>query len=228
MKNAEVTSILVHGAWADGSSWAKVITGLRSKGVKTVAAPLPLTTFKDDVKILNWTIARTGGPVLLVGHAYAGGVIGAANPASVKGLVYVTALAPDEDETVANVFYRNEPHPKAPKLAPDENGLIWLPEEAFANAFAQHAPAEELSVLAAVQRPISSACITVKVPRPLWKTLPTHYLIAQEDRMIIEKTQEFMAERMRAKIIRSATDHIPSVTAPDVVVGAVLQAIAEL
>ena len=166
--------------------------------------------------------------MLLVGHAYAGSVIGAADPAGVKGLVYVAALAPDEGETVADVFYRNEPHPKAPKLAPDENGLIWLPEEAFANAFAQHATAEELSVLAAVQRPISLACITVKVARPLWKTLPTHYLIAQEDRMIIEKTQVFMAERMRAKMIRSATDHIPSVTAPDVVVGAVLQAIEEL
>jgi hypothetical protein len=103
-----------------------------------------------------------------------------------------------------------------------------LPEEAFANAFAQHATTKEHSVLAAVQRPISPACITEKVARPLWKTLPTHYVIAQEDRMIIEKTQEFMAERMRAKIIRSATDHIPSVTAPDVVVGTVLQAIEEL
>jgi pimeloyl-ACP methyl ester carboxylesterase len=228
MKHAEITLVLVHGAWADGSSWSKIITGLRSRGIKAVAAPLPLTSYKDDVRILNWTIARIGGPVLLVGHAYAGSVIGAADPAGVKGLVYVAALAPDEGETVADVFYRNEPHPKAPKLAPDENGLIWLPEEAFANAFAQHATAEELSVLAAVQRPISLACITVKVARPLWKTLPTHYLIAQEDRMIIEKTQVFMAERMRAKMIRSATDHIPSVTAPDVVVGAVLQAIEEL
>jgi pimeloyl-ACP methyl ester carboxylesterase len=215
MKHAEITLVLVHGAWADGSSWSKIITGLRSRGIKAVAAPLPLTSYKDDVRILNWTIARIGGPVLLVGHAYAGSVIGAADPAGVKGLVYVAALAPDEGETVADVFYRNEPHPKAPKLAPDENGLIWLPEEAFANAFAQHATAEELSVLAAVQRPISLACITVKVARPLWKTLPTHYLIAQEDRMIIEKTQVFMAERMRAKMIRSATDHIPSVTAPD-------------
>jgi pimeloyl-ACP methyl ester carboxylesterase len=224
---AAVTAVLVHGAWADGSSWAKVITGLHSKGVKAVAAPLPLTTFQGDVEALNRTIARVGGPVLLVGHAYAGGVIGAANPANVKGLVYVAALAPDEGETVADVFYRNEPHPKAPKLAPDENGLIWLPEDAFANAFAQHATPDELSVLAAVQRPISPACITVKVSKPLWKTLPTYYVVAQEDRMIVEKTQVFMADRMKAKIIRSAADHTPSVTAPDVVVDAVLRAISE-
>jgi pimeloyl-ACP methyl ester carboxylesterase len=228
MNKANVTAVLVHGAWADGSSWAKVITGLESKGVKAVAAPLPLTTFEDDVKALDRTIARVGGPVVLVGHAYAGGVIGAANAAQVKGLVYVAALAPDEGETVADVFYRNDPHPKAPKLAPDENGLIWLPEEAFANAFAQNATAAEHAVLAAVQRPISPACITVKVAKPLWRTLPTHYLIAREDRMIVEKTQVFMAERMKAKIVRSMADHTPSVTAPDVVVETVLQAIAGL
>jgi pimeloyl-ACP methyl ester carboxylesterase len=221
-----LTAVLVHGAWADGSSWAKVITGLRSKGVKAVAAPLPLSTFEGDVEALNRTIARVGGPVVLVGHAYAGGVIGAANPANVKGLVYVAALAPDEGEAVADVFYRNPPHPKAPKLAPDENGLIWLPEEAFANAFAQHATSDELSVLAAVQRPISPACITVKVAKPLWKTVPTLYVVAQEDRMIVEQTQLFMAERMKATIIRSTADHTPSVTAPDVVVDAVLRAIS--
>lgn len=221
MKGEDVTAVLVHGAWADGSCWAKVIIGLKSKGIKAIAAPLPLTTFEDDVKALNWTIKHAGGPVLLVGHAYAGAVIGAANPDGVKGLVYVNALAPDERETVADVFYRNKPHPKAPKLNPDENGLIWLPDEAFATAFAQHATPEELSILAAVQRPIFPACITVKVTKPLWKTLPTHYIIAQEDRMIAEATQLFMAERMKAKIVWSPSDHIPSVTAPDIVVEAI-------
>ena len=225
MKTAETTAVLVHGAWADGSSWAKVITGLRAKGIRAVTAPLPLTTFEDDVKALNRSVARLGGPVVLVGHAYAGGVIGAANPAEVKGMVYVAALAPDEGETVADVFYRSEPHPKAPKLAPDQDGLIWLPEEAFGTAFAQNGSAEDVSVLAAVQRPISPACITVKVGKPLWKTVPTTYLVAQEDRMIVQKTQEFMAERMRATIARYAVDHTPSVTAPGVVVETVFRAI---
>src|SRR4029077_13457216 len=101
-----------------------------------------------------------------------------------KALVYVAALAPDEGETVADVFYRSEPHPQAPQLAPDGHGLIYLPEAAFAAAFAQNAAAEDLAVLSAVQRPISPACITVAVPQPLWKDRPTWFLLAEQDRMI--------------------------------------------
>ena len=96
-------------------------------------------------------------------------------PERVKALVYVTALAPDEGEKVADVFYRLKPHPKAPKLAPDGNGLIWLPEEAFEAAFAQNASADDRAVLAAVQRPISPDCITVPVGRPLWKDMPSGF-----------------------------------------------------
>ena len=150
----QATVVLAHGAWADGSSWSKVIAGLAEQGVKAIAAPLPLTSLPDDVAALHRSLDRVDGPVVLAGHAYAGGVVGATRHASVKALVYVAALAPDEGETVADVFYRNPPHPKAPKLAPDSHGLIWLPEEAFPAAFAQNASAEELKVLAAVQRPI--------------------------------------------------------------------------
>src|SRR6185437_8030255 len=139
----------------------------------------------DDVAALDRSLDRTEGPVVLVGHAYAGAVIALARPERVKALVYVTALAPDEGEKVADVFYRIEPHPLAPKLAPDNNGLIWLPEEAFASAFAQHASAEDRRVLAAVQRPISINCITVPAARPLWKDIPSWFLIAEDDRMIL-------------------------------------------
>src|SRR5262249_1975627 len=111
----DVTIILAHGAWADGSSWEKVIRGLRSVGLKSVAAPLLLTSLTDDVAALDRTIDRVAGPVVLVGHAYAGGVIGQTRAEKVKALVYVAALAPDEGETVSDVFYRMEPHPKAPK-----------------------------------------------------------------------------------------------------------------
>ena len=131
--------VLVHGAWADGSSWAKIIAPLAADGIKVVAAPLPLTSFRDDVAALDRTLERVTGPVVLVGHAYAGAVIAATRSEKVKALVYVAALAPDEGETVADVFYRTEPHPQAPKLAPDGQGLIYLPEAAFAAAFAQHA-----------------------------------------------------------------------------------------
>jgi pimeloyl-ACP methyl ester carboxylesterase len=140
----------------------------------------------------------------------------------------VAALAPDEGETVAQVFYRGEPHPQAPKLAPDNHGLIYLPESAFAAAFAQNAVAEELAVLAAVQRPISPACISVAVDRPLWKDRPTWFLVAEQDRMIIHENQRFMAQRMKARVRSHPVDHAPIVTAPSVVVDIIREAIAEV
>ena len=117
-------SCLVHGAWADGSSWGKVINGLRLNGVNAVTAPLPLTTLADDVAAVDRTLERVEGPVILVGHAYAGAVIGSTRDPKVKALVYIAALAPAEGETVADVFYRMAPHPKAPKLGPDNHDLI--------------------------------------------------------------------------------------------------------
>src|SRR5277367_3178219 len=225
MATKNVNVVLAHGAWADGSSWARVIAALKSEGANVVAAPLPLTSLADDVAALDRSLARVEGPVVLVGHAYAGAVIAETRSERVKALVYVTALAPDEGEKVADVFYRLAPNPKAPKLAPDNNGLIWLPEDAFANAFAQHASAEDLAVLAAVQRPISPACITVPVGRPLWKDVPSWFLVAEDDRMIVPETQRFMAERMKAKVRAHAVDHAPSVTAPTAVVDVVHDAI---
>jgi pimeloyl-ACP methyl ester carboxylesterase len=225
MTAGNVNVVLAHGAWADGSSWARVIAALKSEGVNVVAAPLPLTSLADDVSALDRSLARLDGPVVLAGHAYAGAVIAETKSRSVKALVYVTALAPDQGEKVADVFYRAAPHPLAPKLAPDGNGLIWLPDEAFKNAFAQHASADDLAVLAAVQRPISPACITVPVGRPLWKDVPSFFLLAEDDRMILAETQRFMAERMKAKIRVHTVDHTPIVTAPHVVVEIIREAI---
>ena len=226
MPSKDLTVVLAHGAWADGSSWAKVIDGLAAVSVKAIAAPLPLTTFADDVAALNRTLERATGPVVLAGHAYAGAVIGATRDEKVRALVYVAALAPDEGETVADVFYRAPPHPKAPKLAPDGHGLIYLPDDAFAAAFAPNAAPQELAVLAAVQRPISPACITVPVPRPLWKDRPAWYLMASDDRMIVQDTQRFMAERMKANVRVAPADHTPIVTAPAAVVDIIREAIA--
>jgi pimeloyl-ACP methyl ester carboxylesterase len=213
-----VSAVLVHGAWADGSSWSKVIGPLRAEGARVFAAPLPLTSLADDVAALDRTLERIEGPVVLVGHAYAGAVIAGTRDEKVRSLVYVAALAPDEGETVAEVFYRTEPHPQAPKLAPDNHGAIWLPDNAFAEAFAQHASTEEQSVLAAVQRPIAVACISFKVGRPLWKDRSSWFLVAGQDRMINPDTQRFMAERMKAKVRSHPVDHTPIVTAPGVVV----------
>jgi pimeloyl-ACP methyl ester carboxylesterase len=223
----DVSIVLVHGAWADGTSWAKVIGPLAAEGAKVIAAPLPLTSFHEDTAALKRTLDRVSGPVVLAGHAYAGAVIGATRQEKVRALVYIAALAPDEGETVADVFYRAKPHPLAPKLEPDDHGLIYLPDDAFAAAFAPNASTDELKLLAAVQRPISPACITEPMSRPLWKDRPSWFLVAQQDRMIAQDTQRFMAERMRARVRSYPVDHTPIVTAPGLVVDIIREALAE-
>ena len=227
MNTKPVTVVMVHGAWADESSWDKVTRLLQSKGIDTVTTSIPLSSLADDVAALDGALARVDGPAILVGHAYAGAVIASTHSEKVKALVYVAGLAPDEGETVADVFYRYEHDDKAPALAPDGDGWIRLPTEAFESAFAQHATAQELKVLAASQRPISPACITVPVSTPRWKSIPTWYLVAQRDHMIPEKTQRFMAERMNAHISAHAVDHLPSVTAPTLVADIILDAVRQ-
>jgi len=218
------TVVVAHGAWADGSSWNEVILPLSKQGLQIVAAPLPLTSLSDDITALNRTVARTQGPVILAGHAYAGAVIAGANEDRVKALIYVAALAPDEGETVAEVFYRDEAHPQAPKLAPDKDGWIWMPEEGFANAFAHHATPDQIAICKAVQRPIALKCIQEPAPKPAWRSKPSWFLIAEEDRMINPKTQHFMAQRMGARIQSLAVDHTPLLSAPAKVVDIILKA----
>ena len=218
------TVIVAHGAWADGSSWREVILLLNKQGLQVVAAPLPLTSLSNDIVALNGTIARTEGPVVLAGHAYAGAVIAGANEERVKALVYIAALAPNEGETVAQVFYRDEAHPQAPKLAPDKDGWIWMPDEGFANAFAQNATADQITLCKAVQRPIALKCIQEPAAKPAWKSKPSWFLIAEEDRMINPKTQHFMANRMQASTRSFAVDHTPLLTAPEKVIDVIIAA----
>lgn len=219
--------ILVHGAWADGSCWSNIILPLQHQGLNVIAAPVPLTSLTDDTAALRRVIERTAGPVILVGHAYAGAVIAAAHHDRVKSLVYVAALAPDEGETVAEVFYRAAPHPMAPKLAPDAYGFVWMPEEGFGDAVAHKASPDQLAIMAAVQRPLAMQCIQEKAPAPAWKIKPSWYLIAEEDRMILQGTQRFMADRMGATIRSCKVDHTPMYTAPDLVIDTILAAARE-
>ncbi len=212
--NTTPTIVMVHGAWADGSSWQKVIRLLQADGIRTLAAPIPLTTLSEDVRALDRALERIDGPIVLAAHAYAGAVIGATTNDRVKSLAFVAALAPDEGETVADVFYREPPHPQAPQLAPDAHGFIWMPDSGFSSAFAQRASSEDNALFATVQRPIHVACIQEKAPKPLWKRRASWYLLARQDRMINPKTQEFMASRMNADIQRMDVDHAPIATAP--------------
>jgi pimeloyl-ACP methyl ester carboxylesterase len=228
MSVSEVSVVLVHGAWADGSSWIRVISPLIAAGHKVLAAPVPLTSFEADVAAVERTLERVPGPIVLVAHAYAGAVIGAARNERVKALVYIAALAPDEGETVADVFYRAPPHPRAPKLSPDTHGLIYLPERAFAEAFAPNTTTEQQSLLAALQRPIAPACITTRVGPPRWRDLVSWFLVAEQDYLILPETQLFMAQRMRARVRAQQVDHAPMVTSPTVVVEIICEAIAEV
>ena len=125
---------------------------------------------------------------------------------------------------MADVFYREKPHPDAPQLAPDEDGYIWMPHEGVVKAFAPNALAPELVRLEAIQRPLHVSCIQEKSPLPAWRWKGLWFGIAQDDRMIAEKTQQFMAERMKATIHNAAVDHTPPLTQPDVVVKIVLEA----
>lgn len=224
MSNPKVTVVLVHGAWAECASWNEIILPLQRAGLAAICAPLPLTSLSDDVSALDRVLDRIQGDIVLVGHAYAGAVIAATKNQRVKLLVYVAALAPDEGETVADVFYREPPHAQAPQLSPDANGYIWMPTDGFDQAFAQNASAELKALLMATQRPINVKCIQEKAPRPLWKERPSWFLIAENDRMIPARTQHFEADRMGATVRAHAVDHSPMLTAPRTVVEVILEA----
>jgi pimeloyl-ACP methyl ester carboxylesterase len=148
-----VSVVLVHGAWADGSSWSKVIGPLKAAGMKVVAAPLPLTSLADDIVALGRALERLDGPVVLAGHAYAGAVIAETRDPKVASLVYIAGLAPKKARplpTSSTTASRTRRHRK---LSLTLHGLVWLPEQAFADAFAPNASPGEQAILAAVQRP---------------------------------------------------------------------------
>lgn len=221
------TIILVHAAWADGSCWRNVILPLERRGLHVVCAPIPLTSLTNDAAALSQVMERTSGPVVLVGHAYSGAVIAAVRNDRVKSLVYIAALAPDEGETVAKVFYLNPNSPEAPKMVPDAHGFVWLPDEAFSQAITAKASPDESKIAAALQRPIGVPCIQEPAPVPLWKSKPSWFLIAEEDRMINPKTQRFMADRMGAKIHAYPVDHSPMISDPQVVINVITDAAQE-
>lgn len=225
MANPKITVVMVHGAWAECASWNEIILPLRKEGLGAVCAPLPLSSLSEDVGALDRALSRIEGDIVLVGHAYAGAVIAATRNDRVKLLIYVAALAPDEGETVADVFFREPPHPQAPQLSPDADGYLWMPTDGFDRAFAQNATTDMKTVLAATQRPINAKCIQEKAPRPLWKDRPSWFLVAENDRMIPAKTQHFEADRMKAIVRAHAVDHSPMLTAPRTVIEVILEAV---
>ena len=219
--------ILVHGAWADGSNWRKVMAQLEAQGWESLAAQIPLTSFADDVEAVVRLVARQRQAVVLVGHSYAGAVVTAAasHCPEVQALVYITAYAPDEGETIGALRQKNPAHPLCPVLAPDANGLVWMGlagvREALAHGVAD--PAEQNLVFAA-QKPIAAAILGERMPAPSWKNLPSWYLVCEDDRMASVETQRFMATRAGSTIRSVKAGHMPLLSHPEAVAGLIVEA----
>ena len=208
--------VLVHGAWADGSSWSKVILFLQKRGFNVTAAQIPLTSLEDDIGVVQNLLAAQKGPTVLVGHSYGGAVIsGAANSApNVKALVYIAAFGLDEGESIEGVGKQGPAPSGAAQIRPDDHGFMWIERDGFAQAFAADLDPAEVSVMAAVQKPLSINSFTAKSGTPAWKHIPSWYMIAGEDRMIPPQAEVFMANRMCATVSKVASSHAVMVSQP--------------
>ena len=221
------TVVLVHAAWADASSWNKIIPPLQRRGLEAVAVQIPLTSLSDDAATLRRSLKRVSGPVALVGHSYGGAVITAAasgNP-NIKALVYIAAMAPDEGETVGQLLHRAAAHPSAPALVPDEDGFLWMSAKGFADAVAHESSAEDALLMAATQKPIAIKCVQEQMTKPAWKEKPAWFLVAERDRMIAPETQRFMADRIGGHVHAMEVGHTPLASAPDGVVAIINEAV---
>ncbi len=209
--------VLVHGAWADGSCWSKVILALEEKGYTVTAAQIPLTSLEADVEVTRRLIDQQSGPTVLVGHSYGGAVITGAGGASpnVKALVYITAFGLDEGESLESVAKQGPPPAGAAAVQPDANGFLWIDRAKFHDVFAGGASADEAAVMAAVQKPLSVVSFADKQGAPAWKTIASWYLVCTDDQMIPPPAQEFFAKRMNATVGSVKSSHTPFVTHPD-------------
>jgi len=210
--------ILVHGAWADGSSWSKVIPLLEAKGLNVTAVQLPLTSLADDVATVKRAFALEDGPFLLVGHSYGGSVITeAGNDPNVAGLVYVAAFAPDKGESTLDLITAN-PTPVGPELRPTA-GFFKLSAKGVFEDFAPDLPEVDRKVLFATQGPIAGAALGVPITAPAWRNKPSWFVIAGDDRMISPKLEEAEAQEMKAKSITIPSSHVVMLSHPVEVAG---------
>jgi pimeloyl-ACP methyl ester carboxylesterase len=220
--------VLVHGAWADGSSWSSVIERLLGDGFHVTAAQFPLTALADDVARLRQVLARQKGPTLVAGHSYGGQIITAlgADAPNVAGLIYIAAFGLDEGESIGALM---EPGPPAPALAHliiDSQGFAWLPEDDFLNHFAADVDPVKARVMHAVQQPLSRSAFGEVMGVPAWRSLPTWYLVAAGDQAIPPGAERQFARRMGATTVEVPSSHVAMVSHPGDVVN-LIEAAAE-
>jgi pimeloyl-ACP methyl ester carboxylesterase len=220
--------VLVHGAWADGSSWSSVIRRLQKAGYHVAAVQLGLTSLDEDVARTRALLAAQTGPTLLVAHSFGGAVItqlGTDAP-NVIGLVYESAFAPDQGETLKGLLSQPPQPPGGVAIHPDQGGYLWLDPEGFLKFFAPDVPVAEARVLAAVQKPIAAEAMFSQAAfgPPSWRSLPSWYLITTEDQMVPPDAQRLFAKRMGATVTTLAASHAAMVSHPDAVASFIVKA----
>ena len=219
-----ISIVLVHGLWADGSSWSKVIPILKNAGHRVIAVQLAAHSLADDVATVKRAIDLVGGPTILVAHSFGGFVItqAAYNNPNVTGLVYVSAFAPDEGESAVNFV----PVASLPPglLVFDSGGFAYLNPEMFHEAFVQDANATEAETLAVVQKPAHQSLFTEKSGPPAWKQLPTWFAVSENDRIIPPDAERQFAQRMNATTISLNSSHASLVSHPNEIAQLILDA----
>ena len=211
--------VLVHGAFADGSSWSKVIPLLLAKGLKVTAVGNPLTSFADDVAATRRAIAAQDGPTVLVGHSYGGVVITeAGNDPKVASLVYVAAFAPDMNEALGGLLQRFPDLGLGKALVPDAEGFLYIDPAQYPVVFANGLPLKQAAAFATEQKPIAGSALGEALTTPpAWKTIPSWYVVGTEDRAINPELERFMAKRMGAKVTELKSGHLVFIArAPEV------------
>jgi pimeloyl-ACP methyl ester carboxylesterase len=221
------TVVLVHGAFADGSSWEKVIPLLQAKGLQVVAVQNPLTSLADDVAATKRAIDAQRGPVILVGQSWGGTVITEAGAHDrVAALVYVAAFAPDAGQSSNDLGKDGPPPPGSANIRPDSAGFLFLTPKGVAKDFAQDLPAAQTAVMAVTQGPISGKAFDEKVSNAAWKSKPSWFIVAEKDRMIQPDLERAMAKKINAKTTTLPTSHVPMLSRPNDVATVILAAAA--
>jgi pimeloyl-ACP methyl ester carboxylesterase len=217
--------VLVHGAFADGSSWDKVIPLLQARGLHVVAVQNPLSSLKDDVAATRRAIDQQTGPVVLVGHSWAGVVISeAGNDEKVSSLVYVAAFAPDSGQSINDVLKGLPPAPWASELQKDSGGFLTLSENAIIHDFASDLPAAQARIIAASQGPWFAGCLDDKVTQAAWHNKPSTFVITGKDHMIPAQLQAAMAKNIGATVVNVDASHVVMVSQPQKVAAAIIAA----
>jgi pimeloyl-ACP methyl ester carboxylesterase len=214
--NGRPSIVLVHGAWADGSCWSGVIERLQGEGFQVRAPQFPLSSLANDVARLRQVLEFQNGPTIVVGHSYGGQVISAlgADAPNVVGLVYIAAFGLDEGESLGALLSQGPVTPALAHLFTDSRGFAWLSEDDFVNHFAADVDPKRARVLYAVQQALASSAFTDVMGGPAWKSLPTWYLVAQNDEAIPPEAERQFAERMGATTVEIPASHVAMVSHP--------------